>query len=76
MPQADLRISKTDGQTTAVPGTLLTYTIVVTNAGPSAVTGATVSDTLPAQLTGASWTCASCPPSSGSGDDQRDRRPA
>ena len=55
-PQADLQITNTDGQTTVVPGTAVTYTIVVTNAGPSSVTGATVTDTLPATLTGATYT--------------------
>ena len=34
-PQADLAITKTDGVTSAVPGTPDTYTIVVSNAGPS-----------------------------------------
>ena len=33
-----------------------TYTIVASNAGPSAVTGATISDLLPGSLTGATWT--------------------
>ncbi len=56
-PQADLSITKTDGVTTVVPGSGVTYTIVASNAGPSAVTGATVSDTFPATLTGVSWTC-------------------
>jgi uncharacterized repeat protein (TIGR01451 family) len=56
-PQADLSITKTDGQTTAVPGAPITYTIVASNAGPSAVTGATVADTIPATITGATWTC-------------------
>ncbi|MBK6798618.1 MAG: DUF11 domain-containing protein [Acidobacteria bacterium] len=57
-PQADLSITKTDGQTTAVPGQTVTYTIVATNNGPSDVTNATVVDTLPATLSGATWTCA------------------
>jgi len=56
-PAADLGITKTDGVVTASPGGSLTYTIAVGNAGPSAAT-ATVIDTLPAALTGASWTCA------------------
>jgi uncharacterized repeat protein (TIGR01451 family) len=55
-PQADLQITKTDGQTTAVPGSAITYTIVVTNAGPSSVTGATVADTFPATLTNVTYT--------------------
>ncbi len=56
-PQADLTITKTDGVTTAAPGTNVTYTIVASNAGPSAATGATVADTFPASVT-ATWTCA------------------
>ena len=72
--RADLSITKTDGVDDAVPGQSVTYTIVASNpAGPSAVTGAIVSDTLPASLSGATWTCtatgagSSCP-SNGSGD--------
>ena len=53
---ADLSTTKTDGVTTAVPGGSVTYTITASNAGPSAVTGATVADTFPASLT-ATWTC-------------------
>jgi uncharacterized repeat protein (TIGR01451 family) len=55
---ADLSITKTDGQTTDVPGTSITYTIVASNAGPSSANGATVADTVPAAITGATWTCA------------------
>ena len=57
-PVADLAITKTDGVTSVVPGTATTYTIVVSNTGPSFVTGATVADTLPAALTGVNWTAA------------------
>ena len=56
-PQADLTITKTDGRTSAVPGTATSYTIVVRNIGPSSVLNARVTDTLPAELTAASWTC-------------------
>jgi uncharacterized repeat protein (TIGR01451 family) len=56
MPQADLSITKDDGVTSVVPGTANTYIIVVSNLGPSAVTGARVSDALPAGVTSASWT--------------------
>ncbi len=55
---ADLSITKTDGVTSVNSGDTLTYTIVASNAGPSAVTGATVSDTFPAACTTATWTCA------------------
>src|SRR5207237_1378 len=56
-PSADLTVSKTDGTGTYTPGTTTTYTIVVGNAGPSAVTGAMVSDTIPAQVTSWTWVC-------------------
>jgi uncharacterized repeat protein (TIGR01451 family) len=68
VPQADLQVTKSNGVNGLTPGTVVTYTIVVTNAGPSAVTGATVTDTLPVALTGASWTCATCTPANGSSD--------
>ncbi len=38
---ADLAVTKTDGSATYTPGNAITYTIVVSNNGPSAVTGAT-----------------------------------
>jgi uncharacterized repeat protein (TIGR01451 family) len=63
-PQADLSITKTDGVTSVVPGTPNTYVIVVSNTGPSAVTGASVSDPLPTGVTSATWTAAA---SSGGG---------
>ena len=57
-PQADLGITKTDGVTTVTAGGSLTYTIVVSNAGPSDAPGGTiVADTFPASLT-CTWTCA------------------
>src|SRR5204863_3600460 len=55
-PQNDVAITKTDGKTTAIPGTPTTYTITVSNSGPSTATNVAVSDTLPAALTGVSWT--------------------
>jgi uncharacterized repeat protein (TIGR01451 family) len=51
-------ITKTDGLTFVMPGQPVTYTIVASNAGPSVANGARVVDTVPASLTGASWTCA------------------
>ena len=61
VPQADLAITKTDGAVSVVPGTTTTYTIVVTNAGPSTATAAPVSDVLPAAIASATWTCAAAP---------------
>ena len=52
---ADLAITKTDGVATATPGGGTTYTITVSNAGPSN-TLAAVFDNFPAALT-CSWTC-------------------
>ena len=57
VPSADLSIANTDGVATYAPGGSLTYTIIVSNIGPDAVTGATVQDTFPAQIDTISWTC-------------------
>jgi uncharacterized repeat protein (TIGR01451 family) len=55
MATADLTITVDDSTTSVVPGTDDTYTITVTNNGPDAVTGASVSDLLPAGVTAATW---------------------
>jgi len=56
--RADLSITKTDGSGTYTPGGTATYTLVVTNGGPDAVTAAVVNDTLPNGATlSAAWTC-------------------
>ncbi|MEQ9161746.1 MAG: hypothetical protein RLN74_03500, partial [Ilumatobacter fluminis] len=57
-PAADISVTKTDGATTVVPGETTTYTIVVTNAGPSTDPAVTVTDTFPASLTCASTSTA------------------
>lgn len=46
-PAANLGITKDDGVTSVAPGGVLTYTITVGNAGPSAATGVIVSDDFP-----------------------------
>ena len=53
---ADLSVSKTDGSSTYAPGRNVVYTVVVSNAGPSSVTGATVADALPTGIATSSWT--------------------
>ena len=70
---ADLVVTKSNGGSSVVPGTEVTYTVIVTNHGPSAVTNATVSDPIPRLLVDPSqrlpsfadltWVCA---PSAGS----------
>src|SRR5439155_17291960 len=54
----DLSITKTDGVTTVAAGGTLTYTIVVTNAGSSTVTGATVADVFSPQFSSVTFTAA------------------
>lgn len=63
--QADLSITKSDGSGSYTPGGTATYTLLVSNGGPDAVTNAVVTDTLPngTTLRGA-WTCSA---STGSG---------
>ena len=55
-PSADLAITKTDGVTSVTAGGTTTYTIVATNAGPSAAPGSSVTDNFPAALA-CSTTC-------------------
>lgn len=55
---ADVAVTKTDGSATYAPGGTTTYTITVTNTGVDAVTGATVTDNLPAGASlSAPWSC-------------------
>ena len=73
-PVSDLSMVKT--LLTASPaaaGSTVSYQLVVSNAGPDAAVGATVTDTVPAELTNVTWTCvasgtSSCGTASGSGD--------
>jgi uncharacterized repeat protein (TIGR01451 family) len=54
---ADLSVTITDNTTVLVPGGGTVYTILVTNQGPAAVSGATVTDLAPPGLTFGNWTC-------------------
>ncbi len=71
---ANLGITKTDGLANIDAGSPITYTIVVSNAGPDASNGSIVTDTVPATITGVNWTCgsptggATCGAASGSGN--------
>jgi len=50
-PKADLAIVKSASPTAAIPGDNVTYTLVVTNNGPSTATGVSISDPLPSGVT-------------------------
>jgi uncharacterized repeat protein (TIGR01451 family) len=74
MPKADLRITKTDGKSAVNPGDPITYTVRVTNNGPSNVSNMGIVDLVPATITGGTWTCAitsgagACGAASGTGN--------
>ncbi|HSX59143.1 MAG TPA: hypothetical protein VLF18_02980, partial [Tahibacter sp.] len=66
---ADVGLTLSDNRQFVTVGSALTYVITVTNTGPSPA-AATVTDALPAQLSGGTWTCvpsagASCAGGSG-----------
>ena len=69
---ADLGVVKTGPGGSYTPGSSLQYTMVVTNYGGGSVTGATLLDVMPAEVTGASWTAiyagGGSGPASGTGD--------
>ncbi|HYH68769.1 MAG TPA: Calx-beta domain-containing protein [Urbifossiella sp.] len=51
----DLRVTKSDGQAAAIPGTGATYTVTVSNNGPLGLTGVSVRDVIPTILAGARY---------------------
>jgi uncharacterized repeat protein (TIGR01451 family) len=65
--EADLGVSKSDSPDPVRPGGMLTYTIVVSNAGPNAAASVTMSDPLPVLTTFQSmstpggWACTTPP---------------
>lgn len=71
---ADLAIAKTAASPFYVPGGLVDYSIAVSNAGPGAAIGASVTDTFPSTLGNVSWNCTAasggtCPaPPTGTGN--------
>ncbi|MDX3386646.1 GEVED domain-containing protein [Streptomyces niveiscabiei] len=73
-PQTALSISKAGSATSYQPGQSFSYTVTVSNAGPSAAAGVTVADTLPAPMSSFTWTCtasgtgSACGAASGSGN--------
>ena len=69
--EAELGITKSDGSATEIPGTPVTYSIGVSNAGPFGVLDAPVADAFPAALSGCTWSCGgtgNCDAVNGMGD--------
>ena len=54
--RADLKITATDGKSAAVAGSKNTYTITVTNLGPSNASGAVIKDNFPSTFTAVTYT--------------------
>jgi uncharacterized repeat protein (TIGR01451 family) len=52
---SDLQITKSDGLTSVVAGQQITYTVVVKNVGSTAVSNVLVSDLMPTNLSGVTW---------------------
>ena len=65
--RADLRVTVNDGKTATVAGAKNTYTIVVTNGGPSNVSGAVINDSFPSTFTGVTYTATQTGGASGFG---------
>ncbi|MBW8684515.1 T9SS type B sorting domain-containing protein [Chitinophaga rhizophila] len=57
-PKADIRVVKTTSATTFAPGEDVTYTITITNNGPSNAANVVVTDNAPTGTTIRSWTAA------------------
>lgn len=55
---SDVQVAITDGKAAVGWGQPTSYTITVRNAGPVAASSVSVVDSVPAQLTGVTWTCA------------------
>ncbi len=69
----DLQLVKS-GSTNVASGGSISYTLTMTNAGPADVNNAIVTDTIPAAITGVTWTCAAtgtsaCNTGGGSGNN-------
>ncbi|MBN1148435.1 MAG: DUF11 domain-containing protein [Anaerolineales bacterium] len=60
-PKVALTVTKTDGRSSISPGQSESYTIEVSNSGPSTAPGVGLTDTFPSQLNDMSWTCSATP---------------
>lgn len=58
LAEAQLSITKTHAPAQFIPGQPVTYTVQVTNGGPSPAVGAGVTDSVPAAIQNVTWSCA------------------
>ena len=56
-PVVDLTLTKDDGQTEAIPGLPVTYTITLSNAGPSDLADGVLEDLFPVIFEEPAWSC-------------------
>ena len=56
-PKVSFTLTKTDNRSSILPGQATSYVITLTNNGPSAVSGATITDIFPEALTNVTWSC-------------------
>ncbi|MEM7049881.1 MAG: beta-propeller fold lactonase family protein [Acidobacteriota bacterium] len=59
VPEVDLVLTKDDGATTSVPGTVTSYVITVENLGPSDLLAGELEDPLVPEVVSATWSCSS-----------------
>lgn len=57
-PVADLQITVSDGLTSVTPNSPITYTVQVTNSSTTDLSGISVTDLVPADITNVTWTAA------------------
>ncbi|MBN1303863.1 MAG: DUF11 domain-containing protein [Anaerolineales bacterium] len=61
----DLRITNDDGSGAYTVGDTVVYTVIASNNGPNPITGATITDALPSQVTQWDWACTALVSASG-----------
>ncbi len=69
-PQADVAVAKTHSGGPFAPGDTVTYTMAVTNQGPTDAVDIPLLDFVPSELSDVSWTCQISTPSGGLDDCQ------
>ncbi|MEE8525643.1 MAG: SdrD B-like domain-containing protein, partial [Thermoanaerobaculia bacterium] len=71
-PVLDLAVTKDNGRRLLFVGEAVTYTVTVSNAGPSSPPNVTVADSFPPELAAISWSCSASGGASCGGPDSTD----